>query len=293
VTPEANAEVAALSAAAEAAQALTAFRSNYPSHSLEIEGVAWTYRVGGAGGRPVLLLPGLQGASEVAFELAEYFARTRRFIAPSYPAEATTMSALVRGSAAIMEAEGGGAVHVRGASLGGLVAQRLVRQAPQWVRSLILSHTGAPNPEAARTNCRVLTLLRLMPAGWVSALMRTTSERALAPLTDARREFWRAANSELLREFTKRAVMARYLAAVDFDRTSHFSASDLRSWPGRMLILEGDDDPLVDAPARAALRALYPQAQVHTFHGAGHAAAMADVPGYVEVIERFMSESDG
>ncbi len=293
MTPEANAAVAALSAGAEATQALAAFRSSYPSRTLEIEGVAWAYRVGGAGGRPLLLLPGLQGASEATFELAEHFARTRRFIALSFPAQATSMQALVRGTTAIVEAEAGGAVHVRGASFGGLVAQRLVRQAPQWVRSLILSHTGPPNPESARANRRVLSLLRLMPAAWVSALMRTTSERALAPLTDARREFWRAANSELLRELTKHAVIARYQAAVDFDRTSHFTASDLHSWPGCVLILEGEDDPLVDAPAHAALRALYPQAQVHTFLGAGHAAAMADVPGYVTVIEQFMSESDG
>jgi pimeloyl-ACP methyl ester carboxylesterase len=202
------------------------------------------------------------------------------------------MNALVRGTTAIVEAEGGGAVHVRGASFGGLVAQRLVRQVPHLVHSLILSHTGAPNLDRARANRRVLNLLRLMPAGWVEALMRTTSDRALAPLTDIRREFWRAANGELLRDLTKHAVTARYQAALDFDRTSHFTAFDLRLWPGRVLILEGEDDPLVDAATHAALRALYPMARVHTFHGAGHAAAMADVPGYVEVIERFMSESE-
>jgi len=246
--------------------------------------------VGGAGGRPLLLLPGLQGAGEAAFELAEHFARTRRFIAPSYPAEATSMQALVRGTTAIVEAEGGGAVHVRGASFGGLVAQWLVRQAPHVVHSLILSHTGAPNPESARANRRVLTMLRLMPAPWVSALMRATSERALAPLADARREFWRAANNDLLRQFTKRAVIARYRAAVDFDLQSRFSPGDLTGWPGRLLILEGEDDPLVEADTRAALRALYPQAQIHTFHGAGHAAAMADVPGYVRVIDRWLAD---
>ena len=290
VTTEVSAELAALSAGAEATQALAAFRRDYPSRTLEMEGVTWAYRVGGAGGRPLLLLPGLQGAGEAAFELAEHFARTRRFIAPSYPAEATSMQALVRGTTAIVEAEGGGAVHVRGASFGGLVAQWLVRQAPHVVHSLILSHTGAPNPESARANRRVLTMLRLMPAPWVSALMRATSERALAPLADARREFWRAANNDLLRQFTKRAVIARYRAAVDFDLQSRFSPGDLTGWPGRLLILEGEDDPLVEADTRAALRALYPQAQIHTFHGAGHAAAMADVPGYVRVIEQWLAE---
>ena len=194
--PKPDADVAPLSPAVDAVQALASFRSTYPPRSLTVEGVGWTYRVGGAGARPLLLLPGLQGAGEATFELAEHFTRTRRFIAPSYPAEATSMQALVHGTTAIVEAEGGGAVHVRGASFGGLIAQWLVRQAPHVVHSLILSHTGAPNPESARANRRVLTMLRLMPAAWVSALMRATSERALAPLTDARREFWRAANND-------------------------------------------------------------------------------------------------
>jgi pimeloyl-ACP methyl ester carboxylesterase len=290
--PGVSAQAAGRSSEADAAQALASFRNNHPSRSLEIEGVSWSYRAGGAGGIPLLLLPGLQGVSEASFELMERFERTRRVIAPSYPAEAITMRALANGAAAILEAEGGLAAHVRGASFGGLVAQWLVRLVPQKVRSLLLSHTGAPNAAQAQANRRVLGMLRLMPAGWVSALMRTTSERALAPLAPERLEFWRAVNAELLHDFTKRAVLARYRAAIDFDRRSNFSPDDLRAWPGRILILEGDDDPLVEAPARAALRALYPQAQVHVFHGAGHAAAMADVPAYVHVIEKWLDESE-
>jgi pimeloyl-ACP methyl ester carboxylesterase len=289
---EVSAQAAGHSAAADAAQALTAFRSSHPSHSLEIEGVAWSYRAGGAGGIPILLLPGLQGVSEASFELMEQFERTQRVIAPSYPPEAITMRALANGAAAILEAEGGLAAHVRGASFGGLVAQWLVRLAPHKVRSLVLSHTGAPNPPQAEANRRVLGMLHLMPAGWVSALMRITSERALAPLAPERREFWQAVNAELLHDFTKRAVLARYRAAIDFDRRSNFSVDDLRAWPGRILILEGDDDPLAEAPVRAQLRALYPQAQVHVLHGAGHAAAMADVPAYVQVIEQWLDESE-
>jgi pimeloyl-ACP methyl ester carboxylesterase len=83
-------------------------------------------------------------------------------------------------------------------------------------------------------------------------------------------------------------LVSRYQAAVDFDATSAFTPDDLKDWPGRILILEGDNDPVAGAPARAALKALHPQARVHTFHGSGHAAPIAKLDEYVAVIRRFL-----
>jgi len=40
--------------------------------------------------------------------------------------------------------------------------------------------------------------------------------------------------------------------------------------------------------AREALKALYPQARVHTFHGSGHVASIAKLDEYVAVIRDFL-----
>ncbi|MBI5565787.1 MAG: hypothetical protein HY870_12905 [Chloroflexi bacterium] len=44
----------------------------------------------------------------------------------------------------------------------------------------------------------------------------------------------------------------------------------------------------MEAPARAALKALHPQARVHTFHGSGHVASIAKLNEYVAVIAGFL-----
>jgi pimeloyl-ACP methyl ester carboxylesterase len=67
-----------------------------------------------------------------------------------------------------------------------------------------------------------------------------------------------------------------------------FTPHDLQDWPGRILLLDADDDPGVRPPMRAALRALYPQAQVHTFHGAGHAPFLSLPDEYFAVVGSFL-----
>ena len=66
-----------------------------------------------------------------------------------------------------------------------------------------------------------------------------------------------------------------------------YAPDDLAGWGGRVLILEADDDPLFPPAARDALRALYPGAEVHTFHGTGHAAAVLRPDEYAAVLLRF------
>jgi len=62
----------------------------------------------------------------------------------------------------------------------------------------------------------------------------------------------------------------------------------LQDWPGRIRLLDVDDDPGVRPPMRAALRALYPQAQVHTFHGAGHTPFLSQPDEYFAVVSAFL-----
>ena len=99
---------------------------------------------------------------------------------------------------------------------------------------------------------------------------------------------WEAYSSEMIARLSKADLISRYQAAVDFDATSAFAPDDLQDWPGRILILEGDNDPVAEAPARAALKALHPQARVHTFQGSGHAAPIAKLDEYAAVIRRFL-----
>jgi 3-oxoadipate enol-lactonase len=75
---------------------------------------------------------------------------------------------------------------------------------------------------------------------------------------------------ELVAHLTRADLVSTFDETIDYRLNYHFSPNDLKSWPGKVLILQSDDDPATTPEMRRALCNLYPQAQVHMFHQAGH-----------------------
>jgi pimeloyl-ACP methyl ester carboxylesterase len=174
-----------------------------------------------------------------------------------------------------------------GGSFGGIVAQCLVRRYPQRVRSLVLSHTGGLRSDRAATNRRFIVLLRLLPMRLLRVMLKGATRQSLKDAPE-QIPFWEAYSNEMIARLSKADLISRYRVAIDFDAHAGFTADDLKDWPGNVLILEGDNDPIAEAPAREALKALHPRAQVHTFHGSGHVASIAKLDEYLGVIKRFL-----
>ena len=76
---------------------------------------------------------------------------------------------------------------------------------------------------------------------------------------------------------------------VDLGTNYLFTPEDLRAWSGPILLLLGEDDPATPPPARQALAAMYPQALVRTFSGAGHLTAILKQEEYLAAIDGFLS----
>jgi pimeloyl-ACP methyl ester carboxylesterase len=197
---------------------------------------------------------------------------------------------MATGIAAILDAERIDRAPVLGGSYGGMVAQRFVRRYPRRVARLVLSHTGGPKAERAAKNRTFISLLRLLPMGLLRAMLRAATRKSLQDAPE-HIPFWVAYSNEMIARLTKADLISRYQVAIDFDATSTFTPGDLQDWPGRILILEGDNDPIAEAPAREALKALHPQARVHTFHGSGHVASIAKLDEYVAVVKSFLRET--
>ncbi len=272
-----------------AVEELYHFRATHPLKSITLDGVQWDYLISGQGRATLLILPGLLGLAEMSFQHITIFEQTHQVIVPSYPFGLGTLDRLVGGLAALLDAAQIERVHMLGGSFGGLVAQRFVRAWPERVRRLVLSHTGGPRPDRARTNQRAVTLLQLLPMGVLRFMLRGATRQSLrdAPEHSA---FWEAYSAEMITRLTKADLVSRYQLAADFDATSRFTPADLHAWPGRVLILEGDNDPVAELPARDHLKRLYPQAQVHVFHGSGHVASIARLEEYTAVIRQFLSD---
>ena len=265
---------------------LTDFRATHPATCTTVKGIEWKYIACGRGERALLILPGLLGIGEMSFEQILAFQNVYRVVAPSYPFTIASVQQLIRGIAGILDAEHIDRTHVLGGSYGGMMAQCLVRQYPDRVDRLVLSHTGVPRPDRAVKNRRFLAVLRFLPMRLLRAMLRLSTHRSLADAPEFR-VFWETYSNEVICQITRADLLARYRVAIDFDFSCAFAPDDLEGWPGRILILEGDNDPVAETPAREALRALYPQASVHTFCGSGHVASISKLDEYTAVIRDF------
>lgn len=269
---------------------LDAFRRSHPYHEVQAADTRWRYVVGGQGERMLLLLPGGTLVPDTYFVILEALERDYRVIVPAYPA-VPTMADLVTGTAAILTAEGIERVNVMGSSFGGYVAQCFVRRYADRVDRLILAETsvrhfvswGAPLYLLAR-------LMRLLPVGVLRFGMGQLWSR-LFTASPEQRAFWRGLLKEILTTQLNKANLVSVTEDIyDFTAHYHFSSGDLAAWPGKILILESDQDEAYSPANRAQTRAVYPQARVHTFHTAGHTAIMTDTEEYISTIRQFLAE---
>ena len=264
------------------------FRETHPNQTLTIAGVPWRYIACGQGDETLMLLPGGSRFAESWWKLILLLEEEYRLVSPSYPA-LTTMKAHDQGLAAILNAQGQiQPVHVIGASFGGWLAQTFVRRYPERVKSVVLSHTSAQ----AGMSKGVLRLAKVLTSIYPESLVRLGLQRNILRTLAAPPEeqaFWAAYFHETLYLHTSKAdVRAQHEVTGDFLLNYRFTPGDLADWPGRMLIIESEDDMAFKPEARQALRQLYPQADVYTFHEAGHSPGYTRPEAYLAVLVPFL-----
>lgn len=268
---------------------LADFRRRNPPRTVDAAGTTWRYVAAGGGGEAtdtLLLLPGALGSADLGFQLISALSRRMRVVSPYYLAAGSVGESLAA-IEAILGHENVDAVTVLGGSFGGTLAQCWASAHPARTRHMILSHSIAPNPAHARRMSISTTVARLLPWPACRALMRRRVGDLL-PTDFEEREFWQA----LLTELTDAATKPYFINVMRCLREFFEGGTagvDLDGWGGDVLILESDNDTSVNEQERAALRALYPEARVHTFHGSGHASSIVETSAYVEVVRRFLA----
>src|ERR671912_107585 len=203
--------------AAERWEELREFRATHPPKHTRVGRVGWDYIASGEGEEALLLLLGGAMVGEAGFTRIPAFEDRYRVIAPDYP-EVSTASELLDGLAGVLDAEGVRAAHVLGPSYGGLVAQCFVRRHPERVRSLILTNTGVPPRRVLWPAKMFLTLLPLVPLGWLQALRERTLARAFSGVPSVPPEdqvFWRDYQHGLISRLTKGDLQDMYRLGID------------------------------------------------------------------------------
>lgn len=271
---------------------LQEFRSRFAEQRAMLSGTAWSYLDGGSGPEaPLLLLTGAACFAEMSWRSIEHFAQRRRVIAPDYPAK-DTMVELVDGIAGVLDHAGVERAHVLGGSYGGFVAQAFVRRHPDRTVSLILSHALLPDREGAMRMAKSLRWMRWLPITLLRTLLKLRLGKLFPKGTNPEVALSQALFTEILdTRLTRAQILSLVRRVADLGLNYRFAPEDLRGWPGRLLLLLGDDDPATPPPARTALAEMYPRAEVRNFVGAGHLTAILKQDEYFAAIDEFLNVS--
>lgn len=252
---------------------------------LRVDGRTWRYEICGDGDEMVLMFTGGFGEGG-PHELMRTLARRCRVIAPDYP-PVRGIDDLVRSLREVVDHEGGGRVHLFGASLGGAIAQCYVRRYPEHVASIVLANTSGPVWWAVPIWRFVRCVFFVMPFPVIKFVAKYKAIAILRARTAEQRLQIDAMLKERFDSGLTKGDLCGLLRWLDDFHQRRFTNEDLSGWEGRILILESNDDPGVPKPCREQLKRLYPRARVHMFDGGGHAPSLSHREEFFEVLKRF------
>lgn len=271
----------------EQAERLLKFRSTSQQRQVKAGKTTWNYLVCGDGDTTVLLLPGEERREDLVFPLIQAWEQEYRVVCPLYPA-VPTIEQLVDGLALLLEKEQIASVYLVGISFGGNLAQCFIRKFPERVKGLVLQNAAVPERGLARPVEVLEKVMTFMPGSMVRSLLQQMMTQVLAT-PPGEQAFWRACVHELaFHSLTKKDALALLRETIDYRRNYSFSPDDLLKWPGKILIIESNDDRPITPAMRAALKAAYPQAQVQTFRRGGHTPFLLQAEQYHALVGGFL-----
>ena len=268
---------------------LAGFRASHRYRTLDVDGVRWQYFAGGAGEQTLLLPSGGTRLPDMYLLLIEALERDFRVIAPAYPAGAG-LAGLADGLAAILDAEGVRRADVLGSSFGGFVAQTFARRHPERVRRMLLANTGSPAAAPLPLLPLLIRVLTVLPENAVRSLTGWNWRRWFVPDPGEDTLFWNKLLSDILSRLGKEDLLS---ALREMNEFAHLPAAGAPGAPAAppvpVLLIESERDEAFSPRARAALRALYPAAEVRLFAGAGHGVMATRTGEYVSTVREFLS----
>ncbi|HHC09044.1 MAG TPA: alpha/beta hydrolase [Actinobacteria bacterium] len=257
---------------------LDEYRATVPRSRLRVADRVWDYVAVGEG-PGLVLLHGMAGSADVWFQQVQLLSDRRRVVAVTYP-RVRCLEELAVGVMAVADAEGLDVVKVVGTSLGGYLAQYLVKTRPERIAAAVFANTFPPNDLIAERSRLLRRLFRLLPSRLVSRSLLRSARARLVPAGD---------DSPLLARLLEETYTAPDAKRVFLERLDLVLEPFEAPEPAMpVAIVEAGDDPLVWPELRHALRETYPDAPTYTFESGGHFPYVNRPYDYAEVVEKFL-----
>lgn len=229
-------------------------------------------------GRPLVLVPGMDGTGELFYRQVPLLADSHRVVTYSLRDGTDSMRVLVEDLAGVIEGVAGGPepVTVLGESFGGALSLSLALARPDLVGELVILNSFARFRPQLRLRL-ALWGLRLIPWGAMGLVRRLTAFRLHSSHT--RREEVRR-----FLDLTAEASKEGYLNRLQILR-SYDVRGDLDRIEARTLFLASEEDHLVPAVQQARRMAhRVPDATVRVLEGHGHVCLIAPDVDLAEIL---------
>lgn len=252
---------------------LEQLRSTWPLSRVRVQGGdVDVVRTGGTGA-PVILLPGAQGTAETFYKQLLGWGGRRPLVSVTYP-PLTDGAALADFVAALANALDAERFDLVGTSLGGYIAQWVAARHPARVDRLVVGNSFCdPAPAQSADKRRALD----RDAGVIKA-------EALARIEGAPDSELKSVQLDLMGRCQPAATLRARMLAVQLA----VPVPPLGVPDERILLLECDDDPLIPAPMRAALRHKHPGARHVALPTGGHYPYITQADAYGAAVGAFL-----
>ncbi|MCP4541122.1 MAG: alpha/beta hydrolase [Chloroflexi bacterium] len=266
---------------------LVEFRAKHPCKELAVAGVRWEYIACGQRSETMLLLNGGLRVAETAFAYIELFEPHYRVIVPTYP-PLWSIDEITNGILAILDAEQAQDILILGQSYGGMVAQVMVQRFPSRAKKLVLSSTGPLSPPGIqRIILRfILALIPLLPKNTIKTVYKKSVLKILS-IPDHQQAFWKDYLDHIFDvHLSKADVLSHFRTGAD--TLDKYAFGMKNPWPGDVLVIGGENDPVSSDADRRGIIAYYPNISLNIIPGAGHAIAMEKPDEYLASIKAFI-----
>lgn len=254
---------------------LQEFRKSFAVTSVDVGGLPTEIVRSTGRASPVILLPGAQGTAEIFYNQLLAWGRDRDMVSVTYPAWTDTL-ALADHVVKLADALGFRTFDLIGSSLGGHVAQWTVARHSERVGKLVAGNSFA-DPAPSQSPDR-LAALQSKAAEALKA--EAVGRLEASPAGELRDVLLDLVGKHQPVDMLKSRMMAVQLTTAVPPPAIPAS---------RVLLIECDNDPLIAAAGRAAIREHYAGAVCHNVSGGGHYPYVVKAADYNSAVGSFLA----